>query len=1004
MRGPVRFPPFLPLLLLPLFALPVFQGCGSSPWGDGGRPGPRAAAQEADDERFRLLEHRTWERDGEQWAAVTLTDASGAFVTGRALSDFSITETLIRDGAELATRTVAFDEPLYQFDGPGFWERAVTGRKLDVVFIVDTSGTMEEELPDIASQLHAFVDRLQAGRIDFQVAVVADFQHPEYFDPTPFFGPMEVDELRTAIDNVAAGYWGEGWIPNTGYDSILWALDRLPWRQEPDVERLLVLITDTYPQSVYGNFWGLSNTPSNAEGPRLALEAAGVAFYYSQPADPAEFGYTEDYADPDRNPGAACTAAADGLDCGFARLGTRIAWPFRQEDLPLPDPGPLADARYYFAWLSPFSGVYSRDPWAEPGDRIRVEIRTADPDDAGAEVSLAFTYTWPGDDDLGTIRLVLTDEAGDPVPHDLDWGVKAYAVVGDRAAELTEVIPDPDLGPGVAEIDLMVPGRYVLATGYDLGSDPEPGAGANPVTGYEYLYLQGVREVEVSAGQTVEIDWQLRSGDRSADLFRARGLVADLRGWGLGRRPFAAAADRIEAWLDELEAGPMTWDDQDRLRRLTVALGGYLNAMGFAETQTRAVEQGLVDVLQRLRHILAVVTDTAEESRLVAGLSILEAAARLDALSADESSALEALAETLKEYAQEELVPDLLDEIADLLSDAFPGSAVRDYAELFLQTVVLQDLDSATALADALRALTLDQVLDTALGLAPTLLDPLWDQILDELPDPAREALVLVRELVERLAEDGLDGLDAAIEDAAKELRDTYLSREAALARMDEAFGAMQAALPVGPVRDALVPLVQELLRAALRDDAFDFDTDAAIAVLASLFVREVVLKPGFNDPVADQLDALLDAARAFEPDPALDQYGREAAMEDAFEHLRVAYWIDDSPPPGGAGWEGVGAISHEAWGTLGLLDPLDDISQAVSVVQEIAGYAMQGLAYGLCGKLYPTCFLSDDLENLTLVLDAVGLFTRTMEMGLRIDDLLEMRDDLSPAVQAAFF
>ncbi len=1002
MRVPGRFPPLLPLLSLLL--VPVLQGCGSSPWGGGERAAPRAAAQEAGDERFRLLEHRTWGRDGEQWAAVALTDASGAFVTGRALSDFSITETLIRDGAELDTRTVAFDEPSYQFDGPGFWERAVTGRKLDVVFIVDTSGTMQEELPEIAAQLHAFVDRLQAGRFDFQVAVVEDFQHPEYFEPTPFFGPMEVDELRTAIDNVASGYWGEGWVPNTGYDSILWALDRLAWRQGPDVERMLVLITDTYPQSVYGNFWGLSNTPSNAEGPRLALEAAGVDFFYSQPPDPAAFGYTADYADPDRNPRAACAKTPDGLDCGFARLGTRIAWPFQQEDLPLPDPGQLVDARYYFAWLSPFSGLYSSEPWAEPGDRIRVEIRTADPDDAGAEVVIAFTYTWPGDDNLATIRLVLTDEAGEPVPHDLDWGVKAYAVMGDRAAELSEVIPNPDLGPGVAEMDALVPGRYVLATGYNLGSDPEPGTGSDPVTGYEYLYFQGVREVEVSAGQTLEVGWQLRSGDRSADLFRARGLVADLRGWGLGRRPFADVGDRVEAWLDELEAGPMTWDDQDRLRRFTVALGGYLNAMGFAETQTRAVEQGLVDVLQRLRHILEVVTDTAEESRLVAGLSIAEALARLDALSAGESSTLEALAESLREYAQEELIPDLLDEIADLLSGAFPDADVRRYAEMFLRTVVLGDLDSATALVEALRSLTLDQVLDTALGLAPTLLDSLWDRILDELPERAREALVLVRELVERLAEDGLSGLAKAVEDAAKELRDRYLSRDAALARMEEAFGAMQDALPVGPVRDALVPLVRELLRAALRDEAFDFDTDAAIGVLASLFVREVVLKPGFNDPVAGQLDALLDAARAYRPDSSQGWSGRVDAMRVASEHLRTAYWIDDSPPPGGAGWEGFGAISSEAWDTLGLLDPLDDISQAVSVVQKIAGYAMQGLAYGLCGKLYPTCTLSDNLQDLTLVLDAVGLFTRTMEMGRRIDDLLEMKDDLAPAVQAAFF
>ncbi len=997
MAGPARL--LTPLVFLLAFGL----GCSTQTPGTGGRGVSRTAPAGNAAPRFQLIEHRTWGPDGEQWASVRLTGDSGAFATGRSLADFQVSETLYRaDGTEAGTREVTFDEPLYQFGGPGFWERTVTARKVDVVFIVDTSGTMEEELPEVVSELHTFADRLRAGRFDFRMAVIGDYQHPEYFDPSPFFGPMEVEELRAAIDNLASGSWGEGWAPNTGYDSILWALSRLAWREDPDAERILVVITDTYPQSVYGNFWNLSNTPSNKEGARLALDAAGVDFYYSQPPDPADFGYTEDYADPDRNPRAACTAGPGGWDCGFGDMGTRIAWPFRQEDIPLPEPGPVADSRYYFAWLSPFSGLYGEGPEAAPGDRVRVEIRTADPDDPASELVLSFDYVWPEAD--AAVRLALTDEAGNPVPYDLEWGIKFYAVMGDRAVELGEVIPEPDLGPGITAFDGLVPGRYVLATGYNLGSDPEPGAGDNPITGYAYLYLQGIREVEVGPGEILAVDWQLSSGDRAADIHRARGLAADLRGWGLGRRPFAAVADRIDAWLDQLEAGPMTWDDQERLRRFTVALGGYLNAMGYAESQSRAIERNLIEILQRLRHILEIVTGTAEESRLVAGLSVAEAIARLDAVSAGEASGLESLAEVLREYAEEELIPELVDEIGGMLAKKFGNPQVRDYADLFLRIVILRDLDSAEALADALQALTLDQVLDTALGLAPALFEQFWDGILDELPDPAREALVIVRDLVERLAGEGLEGLAGAVEDAAEGLRDTYLSREAALARTEDAFSAIQAALPAGPVRDALAPLVEELLRAAFRDEAFDFDTDAAIGMLASLFVREVILEPGFSAPAAGQIGALLDAATAYRPDPALGRHERVEAMEAAFAYLRTAYWAADGPGPAAPSWKGIGGISGEAWGVLGALEPLDDISQALSVVQEIAGYTMYGLAYGLCGKLYPSCTLSDNLRDLTLVLDAVGLFTRTMEMGLRIDDLLEMREDLAPVKDAAFF
>lgn len=202
-----------------------------------------------------VLEHHLWDRGGLNWASLSLRDGNGDWVTGRNLDDFQLSETLLdADGNVLdGPQPITFDQPDYQFDGPGFWERTVTDEKLDIVFIVDTSGTMEGEMPAIRNELHGFLNRLQTNHTDFRMGIIGDQWFPGDYDVFPLRGPMMAAELHAAIDDylVTAGEW---WAPNTGYDSILHALGEMPWRAEPDVRRVIVLITDTLPQSVYGTF------------------------------------------------------------------------------------------------------------------------------------------------------------------------------------------------------------------------------------------------------------------------------------------------------------------------------------------------------------------------------------------------------------------------------------------------------------------------------------------------------------------------------------------------------------------------------------------------------------------------------------------------------------------------------------------------------------------------------------------------------------------------------
>ena len=88
------------------------------------------------------------------------------------LCDFSVTDAV----REIATGTVVasnvIDLPAQNANGfmeAGVWEHARTREKLDVVFLVDGTGSMSEEIAGIRDNIHDFVDRLQTANLDFRV-------------------------------------------------------------------------------------------------------------------------------------------------------------------------------------------------------------------------------------------------------------------------------------------------------------------------------------------------------------------------------------------------------------------------------------------------------------------------------------------------------------------------------------------------------------------------------------------------------------------------------------------------------------------------------------------------------------------------------------------------------------------------------------------------------------------------------------------------------------------
>jgi hypothetical protein len=907
-----------------------------------------------------LVEHHLWDRGGLNWASVTLKNAAGDWVTGRELADFELTETLLED-----TQPITFDKESYQFDGPGFWERSVTDQKLDIVFIVDTSGTMSQEIGDIRTELHAFLDRLLLEHVDFRMGLIGDEWAPGDYDPFPLRGPMMAAEIHAAIDDYYLDTAGEWWEPNTGYDSILHALGEMRWRQDSDVRRVIVLITDTLPQSVYGSFWHLDSTASNRTAARLALNATGTEFYYSQPEtrdEVMDHPDMDNYTRADTNPRAGCRQTSGGRwDCGFLDLGTRIRWPFHQSDLALASGQPLTDSRYYFAWVSGFQGI------DEPDRQVKVTITTDDPDKPGSKLDTSFEYN-PYEKNFVTLTVNPTDARGEIAQ---DVSLRLLAEMGDRRASIDSSGPNT-AEPGQVEFDLLLPGTYRVCTGYNCWPR------YYDYYAYSEMDFQGSLEVDIPSGG-LTTGWQLEVVDHSMDLLRARGLLEDLRVWGVTERPFRDFAAGANAWLDALETGGIALTQDEQIRRFSVALSGYVNTAGYAEVEAERITEDFQKVLYKFRDIIERVRDLAKDSDVSLGIAAVEATARLDLANLAEIIATEVTVDKLKEYAESELVPLVIDKIIEQI----PAGIHKDLLELMIEGLILGHWDDWPGLLQTMAELALDDAMDAVRSQVGT---EITDDVLDAV-DVNQTAEEQIKILLDEFAHHGFGSdFSAALENIQSQLL-ALGPREQVQHMVDDIFDRIQDQLNAGAVRDFVVPMIRLVTRGAIQQG--HLDNNVVINVLAHYFTHQVILKSTYSEPVAAHLTDALATIQGFTPtvsDPADWTWERYTDMDSDFGEFRVA----DAPP-----FDGMREINDDTWSKLSKQDMIDDMAQVLSYVSDIVLPALETLFSSLCSAGYPTCAIASDVKDFIAVLDAVGLMTKVKELRLKAEDLTHLAQDV---------
>lgn len=922
-------------------------------------------------EKISVNDHALWDRGAGKdlvWASVTLKNTLDDFVTGRVSDDFTLTETLLDadsnvvDQAQVQFQAAPYTS--YQFYGPGFWERTVSSEKVDVLFIVDGTGTMSDEIAAIRSEMHDFVNRLQTNHVDFRMAAIRDDQVPGANDilpednnaPFPFHGVMHVEDIHEWIDAriVTAG---ENWEPTTGYDSLMLAT-LFDWRNEPDVRKIIVLITDTLPQSVYGTFWHLDSTAANRAAAEIALKNKSFEVYFSQPATQAGvMGHPDmgHYTDPDFNPRAGCSLIAENQwDCGFNSIGTRISWPFQQTDITLLDNQSLEDSQYYFAWQSSISTS------STPQDHsVQITISTADPDNPTTDIENSFTYAPILE--TTSLTLTVTNELNELVD---DAAVDLYYEMGDRRVRMKSAY-SPTGDPGNIPYTLVPLQDYRAHVDYGWGD-----------YGYDNIFYEGSKHISVTSGGVYDL--QLSTGASNSELSKARGLLQDLKRWGVTEKPFSDFVDDAETWLDQLEQNGIDRVDMERIKRFYVAMSGYVNASGYAEVEGVRITEDFEEVLLKFRDIIERIRDISEDSKIATAVSMVEAEARLDLLAIGEIAAGEAVVEALKTYAEDELVPEVIAKIIEHI----PGDindAHKSLLNVMINNLILGHWDDWPALLNTIGNLAMDDAMDEVRSLV---LAQVSDEVLDNVnvDQTVKDAIKTV--LTEFANQGFTDGFTSAMQSVQGQL--TALgSKERVSYLLDTAFDQINEQLAAGPVRYFVIPITQLLMNAVVQQE--EINDDVVIKLLAHYFTQQIIMKPHFNTPVAIKLDDALTKAKVFSSGVELDWgWDQHVDMSADFADFRIS----ESP--------NLKDLNNDTWNKLAKQDAIDDFSQVLTVLSDTVMPLLQTLFSGLCSTGYATCAIADDTQEFMAVLDAVGLMTKVLELGLKAEDLTHLNDDVA--------
>lgn len=538
-----------------------------------------------------LRDHEVWWRDGlwnALWCSVSVKEGE-TFVKNLKLEDFLIKEIAYDDrGKVLAEKSASFSRPYYQFNGPGFWEKSINADKLDIVFLIDGTGSMEKNMANIVKQLHAFVDRLIQTGTDFRIFIglYETEDEPEWpkGEEASFLGPLMLDEIRKQIDEIDS--WGEWWNLTWGYDVILWSLG-LDWRE--DSRKMIVVITDVFTDSIFGPNWYFSSgCVTSMWAVDLALRERNIHLYYCQPDEEhmARVELLECYS-----PKVNIKVRQNNFDVleKYNNLVKKLSWPFDQDEIELKDL-PVSDSQYFFAWVS---------DWGKERfvSKVDVEISLK----SGGQPT-KFTF-YPLVDPSGKRldvrsrgkKFLVVDESGEIMKGRGNVSIDFYKVMGqlDLFSIITGTGGKHDEN-GYIDVDNIRPGKYYAVIRTD----------GKPSYAYHQLGYTGSCWVEIELDRVNPEKIVAKAMAKDAEVYRALGLIKEVERLDISSERLKLLASRARIWVEELGKGGITLVELEALKRFNVALGTMVNCSGYADVVQSRAHEDLLFVVNKVNQMI----------------------------------------------------------------------------------------------------------------------------------------------------------------------------------------------------------------------------------------------------------------------------------------------------------------------------------------------------------------------------------------------------------------
>ncbi len=937
--------------------------------------------------KLAIEECRQWNQ-GLFWCAATLSDARGDPVGQRTSADFTLTESAVSPGADvLDSRPASFDKPDYQFHGPGFWAREVTTQKLDLLLVLDGTGSMEPFRDGIVSELHQLLARLSDDHVDYRIALVEledyGIDRPTFSGDRPvFLGPMMRTELDAEFDRYQTG--GESWRPTPIYEALLLVhndqADWLDWRA--DARKKIIVVTDSIAQTPYGSDWYFAHSSS-------ATRNSVELLYGTDSARPIDILYAQaPYAgDPDKDlsvadfcakndDGESYTPRSCGSEAGFSSFGAPLSWPFSATDLYAHlelAPDQLAEAKYYFAWKSQLKPAGGEDS-------IRIALDTANPSKSGgtlrAEVDLPLTLA------RADWSLRATDEIGAPVP---EASFDLFRVMGDRVENVTW---QQGIANGSASIRRLDCGDYLMYP-YTRGEQR---------FAWEQLRYAGLADITACGAAPAQASATLFTGDKEYHLATARGLLYELSHWA-EHRPFADFADQGNTWLSGLENGGVSWQEMEQLKRFSVGLSGYVNASGYAEIELLRASQDFVDASKQIRKFAKDVQGAGDG--IAGGLLTPDTVALLAKYTSevnvnaiDSYATEDALTQALLSWVKKDLVPEALKEMAKLLDSKLENKELASTLMLLATEVAFGGWDDLPAVLQRLGPTLIEEALqEVYLQLTGQLASEISGKIATALDAEAglpTEVKALTQAACDAFLTQGFSGFQGDFEGKLASSVDAAISKlgnEAKLrAAVQQGFDAAHDSLDAGPLRDFALPMARLFLDVVIEHRATGkIDDDAVIDIVSKMFCNFVVLPKFYQNRVKTDLADLLARAKSFSATGDVD--ARATAMDDAFENFRRNV---------------MKPLNTDAWSALAQQDSVDKWESWISTAQVVFGALTSATAAG-CVYYPEVCEYVDDVAAVMVALDGLRVMTNVVEFGMKLDAMDHFSSSIGAANQILF-